>query len=113
MSHYSFVTVWKLKAPLAEVWHSIRDSKAWPAWWEGVLEVTEVVPGDAFIFGPDEPHQLINSGDEELTYYVIADNPIGESGYYPDSGKWKVNKSSAADRVVIKGEETDYFDGEE
>jgi len=25
----------------------------------------------------------------------------------------EVNKSSAADRVVIKGEETDYFDGEE
>jgi len=23
---------------------------------------TEVVPGDAFIFGPDEPHQLRNSG---------------------------------------------------
>jgi len=74
---------------------------------------TEVVAGDAFIFGPDEPHQIINSGTEDLTYYVIADNPIGEAGYYPDSGKWKVNKSSAADRVVIKGEETDYFDGEE
>ena len=44
---------------------------------------------------------------------AIADNPIGESGYYPDSGKWKVNKSSSADRVVIKGQETDYFDGEE
>ena len=57
--------------------------------------------------------KLINSGTEDLTYYVIADNPIGEAGYYPDSGKWKVNKSSAADRVVIKGEETDYFDGEE
>ncbi len=41
---------------------------------------TEVVPGDAFIFGPDEPHQLINSGDEDFIYYVIADNPIGESG---------------------------------
>jgi len=74
---------------------------------------TEVVPGDAFIFGQDEPHQIANSGEEDLTYYVIADNPIGESGYYPDSGKWKVNKSSAADRVVIKGHETDYFDGEE
>jgi uncharacterized cupin superfamily protein len=74
---------------------------------------TEVVPGDAFIFGPDEPHQLINSGQEDLVYYVIADNPIGESCYYPDSGKWKVNKSSAADRVVVKGEETDYLDGEE
>jgi len=74
---------------------------------------TEVVAGDAFIFGPDQPHQLINAGKEDLVYYVIADNPIGESGYYPDSGKWKVNKLSAADRVVIKGRETDYFDGEE
>jgi uncharacterized cupin superfamily protein len=74
---------------------------------------TELVPGDAFIFGPDEPHQLINPGQEDFTYYVIADNPIGESAYYPDSGKWKVNKSSAADRVVIKGQETIYLDGEE
>jgi uncharacterized cupin superfamily protein len=74
---------------------------------------SEVEPGDAFIFGPDEPHQLINSGEEDLVYYVIADNPIGESAYYPDSRKWKVNKSSAKDRVVIKGQETDYFDGEE
>jgi uncharacterized cupin superfamily protein len=71
------------------------------------------VPGDAFIFGPDEPHQLSNPGQEDFIYYVIAGNPIGESSYYPDSGKWKVNKSSTADRVVIKSEETDYFDGEE
>ena len=75
--------------------------------------VTDVVPGDAFIFGPDEAHQLSNPGQEDLIYYVIADNPIGESAYFPDSGKWKVNKSSAKDRVVMKGEETDYFDGEE
>src|SRR6266404_5529167 len=74
---------------------------------------TEVAAGDAFIFGPNEPHQIKNWGDVDLVYYVIADNPIGESGYYPDSKKWKVNKTSAADRVVIKGVETDYFDGEE
>ena len=74
---------------------------------------TEVGAGDAFIFGPNEPHQITNSGDVDLIYYVIADNPIGESGYFPDSRKWKVNKTSAADRVVIKSNETDYFDGEE
>jgi uncharacterized cupin superfamily protein len=74
---------------------------------------TEVGPEDVFIFGPDEPHQITNSGNVDLVYYVIADNPIGESGYYLDSGKWKVNKTSAKDRVVIKGPETDYFDGEE
>ena len=74
---------------------------------------TEVAAGDAFIFGPDEPHQISNSGDADLIFYVIADNPIGESAYYPDSKKWKANKTSAVDRVVIKGPETDYFDGEE
>lgn len=74
---------------------------------------TDVVEGDAFIFGPNEPHQITNSGDVDLVYYVIADNPIGESAYYPNSRKWKVNKTSAADRVVINGNETDYFDGEE
>jgi uncharacterized cupin superfamily protein len=74
---------------------------------------TEVGPGDAFIFGPNEPHQVTNTGQENLIYYVVADNPIGESSYYPDSGKWKVNKSSGADRVVLKGIEADYFDGEE
>jgi uncharacterized cupin superfamily protein len=74
---------------------------------------TEVGEGDVFIFGPDEPHQITNSSDVDLIYYVIADNPIGESGYYPDSKKWKANKTSPADRVVIKGPETDYFDGEE
>ena len=74
---------------------------------------TDVVAGDAFIFGPDEPHQISNTSEDDLTYYVVADNPIGESAYYPDSAKWKVNKTSAADRVVIKGHETDYFDREE
>jgi uncharacterized cupin superfamily protein len=74
---------------------------------------TEVVAGDAFIFTPNEPHQLSNSGTEDLVYYVIADNPIGESAYFPDSGKWKVNKSSSSDRVVVKAKETDYFNGEE
>jgi len=74
---------------------------------------TEVVAGDAFIFGPDEPHQITNTGAEDLIYYVVADNPIGESAYYPDSGKWKVNKTSAADRVVIKSHGMNYFDGEE
>lgn len=72
----------------------------------------DIEPGDAFLFPPNEPHQIINSGRDDLVYYVIADNPIGDSAYFPDSGKWKVNKLSDQ-RVDIKGLETDYFDGEE
>ena len=35
-----------------------------------------------------EPHQIINDGIEELVFYIIADNPVGDSCYYPDSDKW-------------------------
>jgi uncharacterized cupin superfamily protein len=78
---------------------------------------TEVGPGDAFFFQPGEAHQLANAGDEDFVYYVIADNPrsggaTGDSCYYPDSGKWAV-VNERFEEVVVKGNETDYFDGEE
>jgi hypothetical protein len=42
--------------------------------------------------------------------YVVADNPIGESYYYPDSKKWGVN---SPERRIVRSEPLDYFDGEE
>jgi uncharacterized cupin superfamily protein len=73
---------------------------------------TRVTEGDAFFFGPGEAHQLTNAGDEDFVYYVIADNPRGDSCFYPDSGKFAVLKEGT-DEVLVKGQETDYFDGEE
>ena len=70
-----------------------------------------MVAGDAFLFGPGEAHQIINRGTEELSYYVIADNPFGTTCYYPDSKKWMVGQPT--ERVILKGQETVYFDGEE
>jgi uncharacterized cupin superfamily protein len=71
---------------------------------------TLIEAGDAFIFGPDEAHQLTNDGAEDLIVYVVADNPIGESCYYPDSRKWLVR---SPERKLIRSEATDYYDGEE
>lgn len=45
-------------------------------------------PGDAFLFKPGEPHQLLNDGDADLVVMVVADNPIGEVCHYPDEGRW-------------------------
>jgi len=86
---------------------SIRDK-------DGSTIVTE---GDAFFFQPGEAHQLTNAGEEDFIYYVVADNPrsggnVGDSCYYPDSGKWAVAKEDG-EEVIVKGKETDYFDGEE
>ena len=71
---------------------------------------TPIEPGDAFLFKPGEPHQLTNDGTADLVVYVIADNPIGESGHYPDSNKWIVR---SPERRLVRSEALDYYDGEE
>lgn len=72
--------------------------------------ITPIETGDAFLFKPGEPHQLINNSDADLILYVIADNPIGESCHYPDSGKWLVR---SPERRLIRSEPLEYYDGEE
>ncbi len=73
---------------------------------------SDVGPGDAFFFGPGEAHQLTNAGEDDFVYYVIADNPRGDSCYYPDSSKWAAPMDGAEIRIV-QGVETDYYEGEE
>jgi len=80
----------------------VRDKDGW----------TEVGAGDAFFFGPGQAHQHANAGEEDFVYYVIADNPIGDQCYYPDSGKFAVWRENG-EEVIVKGTEADYFDGEE
>lgn len=72
--------------------------------------MTPVEPGDAFLFKPGEAHTITNQGDADLVFYTIADNPVGETGYYPDSKKWFVQ---APERRLIRSESLDYYDGEE
>lgn len=71
---------------------------------------TPIEPGDAFIFAPGQPHQLINNSTEDLVVYVVADNPMGESNYFPDSGKWFVR---SPERRLMRSEALEYYDGEE
>ena len=71
---------------------------------------TAIEAGDSFLFPPDEPHQLINDSTEDLVIIVVADNPLGESCYYPDSKKWLVR---SPERRLLRGDALDYFDGEE
>jgi len=71
---------------------------------------TPIEPGDAFIFQPGEPHQLFSDNSHDLVLYVVADNPIGESYYFPDSNKWGV---PLPERRMIRSDALGYYDGEE
>lgn len=71
---------------------------------------TAIEAGDAFVFKPGEPHQIVNDGEEDLLLYVVADNPVGEACFYPDSGKWNV---PIPQRRLVRSDALDYYDGEE
>jgi len=51
---YSFVTNWKIRAPLKHVWEAIFDSDRWPVWWKGVEQVVRLEPAT----GPHEVGSL-------------------------------------------------------
>jgi uncharacterized cupin superfamily protein len=71
---------------------------------------TPIKADDAFLFKPGEAHQLSNDSDQDLILYVVADNPMGESCHYPDSGKWLVR---SPERQLVKATEVDYYEDEE
>ena len=72
--------------------------------------VTAIADGDAFLFKPGEPHLIVNDGSDDLILYVVADNPLNESNYFPDSNKWSVPLPK---RHLVRSDPVDYFDGEE
>jgi uncharacterized cupin superfamily protein len=71
---------------------------------------TLIEAGDEFIFQPKEAHTFLNDGTEDLAMFLVADNPIGESSYYPDSKKWLVR---SPERQLMRGESLEYYDAEE
>ncbi len=71
---------------------------------------SSIEPGDAFLFKPGQTHQVMSSESEDLVLYVVADNPVGESCYYPDSDKWLVR---SPERKIIRSESLGYYEGEE
>jgi uncharacterized cupin superfamily protein len=72
--------------------------------------VAKIERDDVFLFAPEEPHQLINNGSEVLVLLIVADNPIGDACYYPDSKKWQV---LARSDQFLRSAPVDYYDGEE
>ncbi|MBI3853784.1 MAG: cupin domain-containing protein [Verrucomicrobia bacterium] len=67
-------------------------------------------PGDCVMNPPGEPHQINNTGREDLLYYVIANNAPADFYHYPDSNKWGV---SWDDPPTFRMKAADYYEGEE
>jgi uncharacterized cupin superfamily protein len=72
--------------------------------FRGPAETIQVTAGDHVIFPPGEAHQLRNTGDTDLLYYIIADHPPTEVVHYPDTNKW------ASNHRVFEMKEAPYYE---
>ncbi len=70
----------------------------------------EVESGDAFIFEPGQPHKITNNGSGDLIIFLVADNPMGETCYYPDTGKWLVRSPEPR---LMRSHPLDFYADEE
>lgn len=66
---------------------------------------------------PEQPHQLVNTSDEDLVYIALGTEPATDVVLYPDSGKVGVWHSGHGDgkpvRLVVRESAgVDYWDGE-
>lgn len=68
-----------------------------------------VGPGDVVLHPPGHAHQLTNTGDTDLLFFLVADNPPVDYCHYPDSAKWGLREP----RLIFRPQEADYWDGEE
>ena len=70
---------------------------------------TTAQAGDVVLHPPGEAHQCTNTGTEEVRYLLVADNPLIDIFYYPDSDKWGYHTP----RKFFRATDADYWDGEE
>jgi len=47
VAEYRLLTIWRIAAPLEQVYSVIHDTPRWPDWWPGVKAVEEVEAGGA------------------------------------------------------------------
>ncbi len=47
MAEYRLLTIWRIEAPLEEVYAAIHNSPRWPDWWPGMQKVEPVAAGNA------------------------------------------------------------------
>jgi hypothetical protein len=47
MADYHLLAIWRIEAPLEQVYLVIQNSLCWPDWWPGVQKVEQVEAGDA------------------------------------------------------------------
>lgn len=97
-NHYSFVTTWKIEAPLQAVWDVIRSSQDFPYWWKAVLNVKTIDRGNHMGIGRLEEQTWKGLLPYQLTFLIkitaidyLKSIEFTASGNLEGYGKWSFN----------------------
>ena len=58
---------------------------------------------------PEHAHQIVNTGLDDLLFYVVADNPPAEVTFYPETGRWGIKPH----KKHFKMQEAEYYEPED
>jgi len=93
--NYSFITIWRIEAPIQAVCDAICQSLSWPHWWDNVISVEEIAPGDSRGIGSVRRYTWRGHLPYRLTFdiCVIHFEPLATiegiaSGDVEGQGRW-------------------------
>ena len=122
---YSFFSVPPGKAAFPYHTHTTNEEMIYVVDGRGILrlgkEEVEVTAGTIVACPPgtEFPHQLINTGTQELRYLVVSTMEYPDLSEYPDSNKIGAYASAAIGRQVgfralfVKDQRVGYYEGED
>ena len=106
MSGYRFITVWKLRAPIDQVWQAIWQSEKWPSWWKGVLSVQTLRDGDEVGIGSVRRYVWRSKLPYNLAFNMVltrAEPPYrlegNASGELEGTGVWELDEANGVTTV--------------
>ncbi len=76
---------------------------------KGSQEEIKIVPGDHFICYPGEAHQIVNTGREDLIYFIVSDHHPADVTTYPNSGARQIKPEYRFIRIT----DANYYEMEE
>jgi Polyketide cyclase / dehydrase and lipid transport len=102
MAEYSFVTIWRHRAPIDAVYDAIADSLRWPEWWSTVTAVEELVKGDPDTgFGNVRRYTFKGSLPYTLSFDLTVTNTVrprtlagSASGELEGTGVWTLTEEA-------------------
>ncbi|HXE39687.1 MAG TPA: SRPBCC family protein [Azonexus sp.] len=109
MAEYRLQSVWRIEAPLEDVYAAVHDSLRWPDWWPGAEHVEALTSGKPD--GVDSVRRYVWQG--KLPYRLVVDVRVtridalaaiegSTSGDLEGVGRWRFSRDGAVSIVAFE-----------